>query len=40
VWLLRRHGRSLPGQVVAEGCRPVCLAAGAVLANRQGEAVS
>jgi membrane protein DedA with SNARE-associated domain len=39
VWLLRRRGRSLPGQVVAEGCCPVCLAAGAVLANRQGRGV-
>jgi membrane protein DedA with SNARE-associated domain len=39
VWLLRRRGRSRAGQVVAEGCCPVCLAAGAVLVDRQGEAV-
>ena len=36
VWLARRRGRSLRGQVVAEGCCPVCLAADAVLANRPG----
>jgi membrane protein DedA with SNARE-associated domain len=28
VWLLRRRGHSVPGQVVVEGCCPVCLLAG------------